>query len=53
MAEESNGKILAEVKDHILKITISNPSKRNAFDPDMMLELSNALTELDMNPELR
>ena len=44
MTEESNGKVLSEEKDHILKITISNPSKRNAFDPGMMLELSNALT---------
>jgi enoyl-CoA hydratase len=52
MAEESNGRVLSEVKDHILRITISNPSKRNAFDPEMMLELSNALTELDVNPEL-
>lgn len=46
------GKILSEVENHILKITISNPSKRNAFDPDMMLQLSNALTELDVNPDL-
>ena len=45
-------KILSEVENHILKITISNPSKRNAFDPDMMLQLSNALTELDVNPAL-
>ena len=52
MAGESMGKILSEVENHILKITISNPSKRNAFDPDMMLQLSNALTELDVNPDL-
>ena len=52
MAGKSTGKILSEVKDHILKVTISNPTKRNAFDPDMMLQLSNALTELDVNPEL-
>ena len=26
--------------------------KKNAFDPDMMLQLSNALTELHNNPEL-
>lgn len=52
MTENSHGKILSEVKDHILKITINNPTKRNAFDPEMMLELSNALTELDANPEL-
>ena len=52
MAGETAGKILSEVENHILKITISNPSKRNAFDPDMMLQLSNALTELDVNPDL-
>ena len=52
MAGETTGKILSEVENHILKITISNASKRNAFDPDMMLQLSNALTELDVNPDL-
>ena len=52
MAKEPEGKVTSEVKDHILKITISNPAKRNAFDPNMMLQLSNALTELDANPEL-
>ena len=52
MTEESQGKVLSHAEDHILKITISNPSKKNAFDPDMMLQLSNALTELHNNPDL-
>ena len=44
MTKESEGKVTSEVRGHILKITISNPAKRNAFDPNMMLQLSNALT---------
>ena len=52
MTKESEGKVTSEVRGHILKITISNPAKRNAFDPNMMLQLSNAFTELDANPEL-
>ncbi len=52
MNEQSQGKVLSQVEDHILKITISNPNKKNAFDPDMMLQLSNALTELHNNPDL-
>ena len=52
MAEELGGKIISEIDGHILKITISNPKKRNAFDPNMMLQLSNVLTDLDADPEL-
>lgn len=52
MAEELGGKIISEIDGHVLKITISNPKKRNAFDPNMMLQLSNVLTDLDADPEL-
>ena len=46
MTEQAEGVVLSEVDDHVLKIHIDNPTKKNAFDPDMMLQLSNALTEL-------
>ena len=50
MTKQSKGVVQSEAKDHVLKITINNPAKKNAFDPDMMLQLSNALTELHKNP---
>ena len=52
MSKTTEGVVLSEANDHILKITISNPAKKNAFHPDMMLQLSNALTELNHDPEL-
>ena len=51
MTKQSKGVVQSEAKDHVLKITIHNPAKKNAFDPDMMLQLSNALTELHNNPD--
>jgi enoyl-CoA hydratase/carnithine racemase len=48
---------MAEVRqehaERILKITIDNVEKRNAFVPEMMQQLSAALTELDGNADLR
>lgn len=41
------GRVRHERHGHVLKIVIDNPAKRNAFDPDMMLQLSQALTLLD------
>ena len=52
MSEQTEGVVLSEASDHILKIIISNPTKKNAFHPDMMLQLSNALTELNNNQDL-
>ncbi len=46
------GRVRTETEDRILKITIDNAAKKNAFSPEMMLELSEALTELDNNGEL-
>ena len=45
-------RVYSEVHDHILQIVIDNPAKKNAFVPAMMEELSEALTELDRNPDL-
>lgn len=47
------GRVYSEVHGHVLKIVIDNVSKKNAFLPAMMEELSEALTELDRNPDLR
>ena len=43
----SEGRVRHERHDHILKIIIDNPAKKNAFSPEMMAELSDALTLLD------
>lgn len=46
------GRVRWERHDHILEIVIDNPSKRNAFSPEMMEELSQAFTELDRDDGL-
>ncbi|MBK6707067.1 MAG: crotonase/enoyl-CoA hydratase family protein [Sphingomonadales bacterium] len=51
--EAQAGQVRREIDGHIMKIIIDNPAKRNSFDPDMMLQFSEALTELDSSPELR
>jgi enoyl-CoA hydratase/carnithine racemase len=48
----STGRVYSEVQGHVLKIVIDNVAKKNAFLPSMMEALSEALTELDRNPDL-
>ena len=50
--DASEGRVRHEVVGRVLKITIDNPTKRNAFVPEMMSQLSDALTLLDRDPEL-
>lgn len=45
----TEGTIRTEAHDHILKIIIDNPAKKNSFSPSMMDLLSDALTELHNN----
>ena len=45
----TDGKIRTEVHGHVFKIIIDNPAKKNAFSPQMMEQLSDALTELHNN----
>jgi enoyl-CoA hydratase/carnithine racemase len=45
----TEGTIRAEAHDRIVKIIIDNPAKKNAFSPQMMEQLSDALTELHNN----
>jgi enoyl-CoA hydratase len=49
---DSEGRVYHERIDHLLKITIDNVAKRNAFVPEMMAQLSEALTLLDRDDEL-
>jgi enoyl-CoA hydratase len=45
----TEGRIRTETHDHIFRIIIDNPAKKNAFSPVMMEQLSDALTELHNN----
>ncbi|QIO34363.1 crotonase/enoyl-CoA hydratase family protein [Bradyrhizobium sp. 1(2017)] len=49
----SEGHIRTEVHGHVLRIIIDNPTKKNAFTPAMMEQLSDALTELHDNEAYR
>lgn len=46
------GRVRTERHDRILKVIIDNPAKKNSFSPEMMAELSDALTELDRDESL-
>jgi enoyl-CoA hydratase len=48
----AEGQVTWERHGRVLKITIDNAAKKNAFSPDMMLRLSEGLTALDRDPEL-
>jgi enoyl-CoA hydratase len=47
------GRILTEVREHILLIGIDRPAKRNGFTPAMLQALAEAYTRLDDDPALR
>ena len=46
------GRVYHETVDHVLKITIDNVTRKNAFDPEMMEQLSDSLTLLDREDDL-
>ena len=54
MAETAKpvGRVYSERHDHILKIVIDNPAKKNSFSPEMMEQLSEAMTVLDRDDTL-
>ena len=52
MNETAAGSVHYERHGHVLKIIIDNPRKKNAFSPEMMMELAHALTLLDEDREL-
>jgi enoyl-CoA hydratase/carnithine racemase len=47
--EKAPGRVHSEAHDRVLKIVIDNEARRNSFTPDMMSQMSDALTELDRN----
>ena len=47
-----SGKVYYERAGHVLKIIIDNSAKKNSFQPDMMVQLSDALTLLDRDEAL-
>ncbi len=52
MSDMSEGRVYTERHDHILKIVIDNVAKKNAFSPEMMAQLSDALTLLEHEDNL-
>lgn len=54
MAEngEKVGRVYHETHGNVLKIIIDNAAKKNAFSPEMMRELSDAMTLLDRDENL-
>ena len=52
-ATMTEARVYTERDGYILKIMIDNVAKKNSFSPEMMLQLSDALTELDADPDLR
>ena len=47
------GRIVTEVRGHVLLIGINRPAKRNGWTPRMFRELAEAYTRLDDEPALR
>lgn len=50
--QEKIGRVYHETHGHVLKIVIDNAAKKNAFSPEMMLQLSDAMTLLDKDENL-
>jgi enoyl-CoA hydratase/carnithine racemase len=50
--QEKAGRVYHETHGHVLKIVIDNAAKKNAFSPEMMRELSDAMTLLDRDENL-
>jgi enoyl-CoA hydratase/carnithine racemase len=48
----SVGRVYHETHGHVLKIVIDNAVKKNSFSPEMMAELSDAMTLLDRDEGL-
>ncbi len=48
----AEGRVFHERHDRVLRIVIDNVRRKNAFSPEMMLQLAEAMTVLDEDPEL-
>lgn len=54
MDERTNDNlILMEKKDEIMTIYLNRPEKRNALNPEIMVELSNAFSTASLDPEVK
>jgi enoyl-CoA hydratase/carnithine racemase len=51
-SNETIGRVYHETHGNVLKIVIDNPKKKNSFSPEMMAELSEAMTLLDRDENL-
>jgi enoyl-CoA hydratase len=49
---EAVGRIYHETHGHVLKIVIDNTAKKNSFSPEMMAQLSDAMTYLNRENDL-
>lgn len=47
------GFIKTQIKDKIARVTIDRPEMRNAFNDEMIIELTNAFYDLGSNPEVK
>src|SRR5215475_1674554 len=47
MSDATAGRIRTEVHGHVFKIIIDNVAKKNSFSPEMMAQMSDAVTRLD------
>ena len=47
MADDGMGEVRTRVEGRVLAIEVDREAKRNAFTPQMMAQLSEALTRLD------
>ena len=52
MTDLPEGRVYSERHERVLRIVIDNPAKKNAFSPEMMMQLSDALTVLDNDDDL-
>jgi enoyl-CoA hydratase len=49
---EAVGRVYHETHSHVLKIVIDNTTKKNSFSPEMMAQMSDAMTLLDQENDL-
>ena len=49
---EAVGRVYHETHGHVLKIVIDNTTKKNSFSPEMMAQMSDAMTLLDQQNDL-
>ena len=49
---ETIGRVYHETHGHVMKIVIDNTAKKNSFSPEMMAQLSEAMTLLDKDENL-